>query len=209
MYILAAWTGFRKSEIGSLTARSLGLHDDPPTATVDACYSKRRQRDTQILHPGVARQLEFWLEKRRSTKFDPDALLFPVSALVPGGAERNTAKMIKRDLAVARRKWIEEVEEGPERKRREQSSFLCYCDHSGLFADFHSLRHAYVTHLAKAGVTPKVAQILARHSDIRLTLGLYAHVELHDCRAAIELLPAPPTAGSNLGPSLCATGTDG
>ena len=38
MYVLAAWTGFRKGEIGSLTLRSLRLDDDPPTATVAACY---------------------------------------------------------------------------------------------------------------------------------------------------------------------------
>jgi hypothetical protein len=194
MYILAAWTGFRKSEIGSLTAWSLRLEDDPATATVDACYSKRRQRDTQILHPEVARQLKLWLQNRNAIKSDPGILLFPVSASVPGSVERKTSHMIKRDLMAARRKWIEEVEEGPERKQREQSSFLSYCDHNGLFADFHSLRHAYITGLARAGVTPRVAQILARHSDIRLTLGLYTHVELHDHSKAIGSLPAPPSA---------------
>lgn len=38
-------------------------------------------------------------------------------------------------------------------------------------------------------MTPKMAQTLARHSDIRLTLGVYTHVELHDQTAAIESLP--------------------
>ncbi len=42
------------------------------------------------------------------------------------------------------------------------------------------------------GVSPKMAQTLARHSDIRLTLGVYTHVELQDQTAAIESLPAPP-----------------
>ena len=37
LYIVAAWTGFRKGEIGSLTLCSLHLDDDPPTATVEAC----------------------------------------------------------------------------------------------------------------------------------------------------------------------------
>lgn len=53
MYTLAAWTGFRKGEIGSLTPRSLDLDAEPPSATVAACYSKRRRQDTQILHPDV------------------------------------------------------------------------------------------------------------------------------------------------------------
>jgi hypothetical protein len=36
-----------------------------------------------------------------------------------------------------------------------------------------------------------MAQTLARHSDIRLTLGVYTHVELHDQTAAIQSLPGP------------------
>ena len=47
--------------------------------------------------------------------------------------------------------------------------------------------------------SPKMAQPLARHSDIRLTLGLYTHVELYDQTAAIESLPAPPVVGEGGG----------
>ena len=49
-----------------------------------------------------------------------------------------------------------------------------------------------MTSLARAGVSPKMAQTLARHSDVRLKLGLYTHVTLDDQTAAIELLPSPP-----------------
>ncbi len=42
-----------------------------------------------------------------------------------------------------------------------------------------------------------MAQTLARHSDIRLTLGVYTHVELPDRSAAIESLPAPPDGNRN------------
>ena len=51
LYTLAAWTGFRKSELGSLTVRSLSLDTQPPTATVAAAFSKRRRDDKQVLHP--------------------------------------------------------------------------------------------------------------------------------------------------------------
>jgi hypothetical protein len=44
----------------------------------------------------------------------------------------------------------------------------------------------FITSLERAGVRPKVAQMLARHSDIRLTLGIYAHAEQ---TAAIATLP--------------------
>ena len=37
-----------------------------------------------------------------------------------------------------------------------------------------------------------MAQTLARHSDIRLTLGVYTHVTLGDEMAAIKALPGPP-----------------
>jgi len=189
MYVLAAWTGFRKGEIGSLTQRPLRLDDDPPTATVEACYSKRRRQDTQILHPEVARQLKEWLATKR---VGPNKPLFPISGRVPGGIERKAYKMIERDLMAARDKWLEEAKTEGERQRRLKSDFLCYCNHDGLYADFHSMRHLFITSLERAGISPRMAQTLARHSDIRLTLGLYTHVELHDQTAAIEALPGPP-----------------
>lgn len=192
MYVLAAWTGFRKGEIGSLTLRSLQLDDDPPTATVAACYSKRRHQDTQVLHQEVVRQLKSWLAAKG--RRDPDAPLFPVSGRVPGGKQRKTSKMIERDLKVARDAWLEEAKERSEElERRMKTDFLCHCNQDGLYADFHSLRHWFITGLARAGVSPKMAQTLARHSDIRLTLGVYTHVELPDRSAAIESLPAPPS----------------
>jgi hypothetical protein len=58
--------------------------------------------------------------------------------------------------------------------------------------DFHSLRHWFITGLARVGVSPKMAQTLARHFDVRLTLGVCTPVELPDRSAAIESLPAPP-----------------
>jgi integrase len=141
MYVLAVWTGLRKGEVGSLTLRSLRLDDEPPTATVAACYSKRKRQDTQILHPEVVRRLKVWL----ATKPDlaADDLLFPVSGRVPGGKERKTHKMMRLDLERARKRWIDEAKTEDERRQREQSEFLCYCNGDGLFADFHSNRHLF------------------------------------------------------------------
>ena len=191
LYVLAAWTGFRRREIGSLTIRSLRLHDDPPTATIEACNSKHRRRDTQVLHPELVRQLEAWLATKKVKRNEP---LFRLSTRIGGSVPRGTGKMMRRDLAAARRKWIEEAPTKEEKARRLDCDFLCFCNHDGLYADFHSLRHLFITNLVRAGVSPAMAQTLARHGDIRLTLGLYTHVELHDQTAAVESLPAPPTA---------------
>ncbi len=192
MYTLASWTGFRKGEIGSLTGRSFQLDSDPPTATVEACYSKRRRRDTQVLHPELARQLKAWLATK--TKLKANDPVFPISRSVPGGVERKTHKMMQRDLQVARKRWIQDAKSELERRERDESDFLAYKNSAGLFADFHSCRHLFITSLERAGVSPKMAQTLARHSDIRLTLQVYTHVGLHDQTAAIASLSSPPSA---------------
>jgi integrase len=169
------------------------LDDDPPTATVAACYSKHRREDTQVLHPELVRQLKEWLATKKF--FSPNAPLFSISGRVPGGTDRKTHKMLERDLKAARAKWLKEVEKNQaEYRELLKSDFLCYRDQAGLYADFHSFRHLFITNLERAGISPKMAQVLARHSDIRLTLGIYTHVELHDQTAAIGALPGPPSS---------------
>ena len=190
LYVLAAWTGFRKGELGSLTPQSFQLDAEPATVAVEACYSKRKRNDTQVLHPEVVRQLRTWLDAKPNVR--PTTLLFPVSRKVPGGIERPTATMMQVDLAAARAKWIAEVS-GKERKAREESDFLAYQDRQGRFADFHANRHTFISNLTRAGVGPKMAQTLARHSDINLTMRIYTHVADEDRTAAIATLPAPPS----------------
>lgn len=160
------------------------------TITVAACYSKRRRCDTQVLHREVVSRLREWLQSKND--LDPNALLFPVSAKVPGGVDRRTSHMMRADLKAARKKWIKESKTMKERKEREKSDFLKYQNDAGLFADLHSLRHTFITNLERAGVSPRTAQTLARHCDIRLTMGIYTHIGLNDQSTAIELLPAPP-----------------
>lgn len=52
--------------------------------------------------------------------------------------------------------------------------------------DFHALRHAYISHLARSGINPKIVQKLARHSTITLTLDRYTHIEDTDVTDALE-----------------------
>ncbi|MFO0915260.1 MAG: tyrosine-type recombinase/integrase [Pirellulales bacterium] len=189
IYLVAAWTGFRKGEIGSLTQRSFDLDSDPPTATVAACYSKRRRQDTQVLHPDLVAQLKSWLATKK--RLDPDRPLFPISGRVTGGTDRKTHKMMRLDLERARESWLAEATTEHEMKQRMKSDFLAYADHQGRYADFHSCRHLFITSLERAGISPKMAQTLARHSDIRLTLQTYTHVELSEQVAAIQSLKGP------------------
>lgn len=148
---------------------------------VEAGYSKHRREDLVPLHPEVANWLTAWVEEKG---IDSKTILFPV-------ANRKTAKMMKQDLGAARKVWINEASDEGERKRREETDFLKYENDAGLYADFHSNRHTFLTALGRMGVSPKVAQTLARHSDVKLTMGIYTHAGIHDLAGAIETLPGP------------------
>ncbi len=70
-----------------------------------------------------------------------------------------------------------------------EAAEIDYEDEAGRFADFHSLRHSFISNVGKSGATVKEAQRLARHSTSALTLDVYTHIGLHDERRAVEKLP--------------------
>jgi len=109
--------------------------------------------------------------------------------------------MIRQDLSTARKAWIKEVPEDLERTAREKSDYLKDKDKDGCVADFHSLRHGFITYLVTANVPPKVAQTLARHSTITLTMDRYAHLGVGDLVEGLKHLPA---IGNNVGNENCA-----
>jgi integrase len=83
-------------------------------------------------------------------------------------------------------------------------------DDAGRVVDMHSLRHGYITTLAKAGVPVKVLQTLARHSDPKLTLNVYSHLTVFDTAGALDALPDLTTPRPSSEPAKwLATGTDG
>jgi len=56
--------------------------------------------------------------------------------------------------------------------------------------DFHSFRHTFITMLTSGGVTPKNAQVLARHSTITLTMDRYSHTVRDDTKRSLDALPS-------------------
>src|SRR5712664_2072388 len=59
---------------------------------------------------------------------------------------------------------------------------------------FHDLRHTFATELLRRGVDSYRVQRLMRHSDVRVTLGTYAHLLVEDLRAAADAhTPLPKT----------------
>ena len=84
---------------------------------------------------------------------------------------------------------MEEAPAKADRKEREKSDYLKAVDSAGRIVDFHSLRHGFITYLVTANVPSKVAQLLARHSTITLTMDRYTHLGIVDLAAGLESLP--------------------
>lgn len=154
LYLLAARTGFRASELASLTPASFDL--ERQTVTLSADRSKRRKREVQPIPTDVVDAI------RPIVETTPKGQL-----LWADGWSRRAADLIRRDLAAAG---------------------IPFVDGDGARYDFHALRHQFVSDLVRAGVDPKTAQILARHSAITLTMDVYTHTDQEQIREAVERL---------------------
>ena len=196
LYLTACATGFRASELASMTPESFDLDAEPPTATAEAGCTKNKQTARQPLPRDMAEALRPFLTGKPAGDF-----------LWPGKWNTRAFLMIQRDLEAARKVWLGEAKDGPQRAERTASDFLAYRDAAGRYGDFHSLRHSYITMVGKTGVSPKEHQDLARHSTYALT-GRYTHSHLYDLAAAVNGLPSIITGGREA-QALAATGTDG
>jgi len=177
LYRVATGTGFRAAELRSLTPSSFQFDADSPCIVLRASHSKRRREDRQPIRPDLAETLRAWVES------------LPADVPVFVNMPEKTALMIRADLRRARAAWIREAIQPAERRERLKSEFLSVVDSAGRVADFHALRASYITLLVKAGVSVKVAQLLARHSDPKLTMNTYTRLGVHDLASALEFLP--------------------
>jgi integrase len=177
LYRLAAETGLRASELRSLTRGSFDLDADTPVVRLPGDATKNRQPAEIPLRPATVDLLAKQLEGRGKAAA---ALNVPPSY--------DTARMIRTDLRLSRGRWIKATSDRKERRERRRSDFLRIRTDAGVLT-FHSLRHTCGSLLAAAGVHPKVAQTLMRHSDIKLTMNLYTHSYREDEARAIAKLP--------------------
>ncbi|MCI0464470.1 MAG: site-specific integrase [Gemmataceae bacterium] len=180
LYATACGTGFRASALASLKPEAFDA--DPPTVTLSARRNKSRVQRVQPLPSDVAELLREYLASK------------PADRAVWGGTwarDGKGAEMLRGDLDAAGIPYAVEGPDGP------------------LYADFHALRHAYITALGQGGVDLRTAQELAGHSTPVLT-ARYSHRRLHDLAGAVEKLPAfLPTGEDEQKHALRATGTDG
>ncbi len=163
LYRVALETGFRAGEIRNLKPAAFDLIDEEGRIKLDASVvvdAAYSKRRTQDVQPIRPEFAALLVEFLK-----PRSRTELVFAMPKG---YHLSKIIKADLDTAE---------------------IPYKDESGRYADFHSLRHTFITNLARGGVHPKVAQQLARHSTIGLTMDRYSHSALSDLRDALLVLP--------------------
>jgi integrase len=161
LYATACATGYRVSGLASLTPASFDLDMDMPTATLSARRNKSRITKVQPLPRDVAVLLAEYLRDK------------PDDQPLWGGTwsrQGKGAEMLRIDLEAAGIPYAIEGPDGP------------------LFADFHALRHTYLTLGGKAGIDLRTLQELAGHSSPLLT-ARYSHRRLYDLAGAVEKLP--------------------
>ena len=182
VYRLAVETGFRYSEIRSLTKASFDFSGDRATVTLHAADTKNKRNALQPLREDLTNDLREYLALHL-----PNAKAFRLW----GG---KGAAMIQEDLEAA---GI---------LSRDAKGELVTLDEYGLSYDFHGLRHTFATLLNKARVPLVTAQKLMRHSDPKLTAKIYTHVLVDTKAEAIDMLPA--IAAAPEAEKLVQTGTE-
>jgi integrase len=164
LYLLAAWTGLRKSELAALKATDLALDGDPPFVHIPAAVAKARRDDQPIpLHPFVAQQLVAWVKQRKLANL---VTVFDLTTC--GGHLRKTSKMMQCDC---------------------ESAGVPYQGDLGV-ADFHSHRVQFISALCRTSDFGTAVE-LARHKDPKLTSRVYDRVRLEGRTVAIQSLELP------------------
>jgi integrase len=165
MYRMMICTGLRKSELASLTVGQVHLNRPHPCAELLAKDEKAGRGAMIPLRADLAEALRGYLDglqvQSGAKMISHDTHLFPIP--------KDMIRVFDRDLAAA---------SIPKRDPR------------GRVMDLHALRHTFGTHLARAGVAPRVAMAAMRHSSLELTMNVYTDPALLDVAGAVEALPA-------------------
>ena len=180
LYLTAATTGFRASALASLTPGDFDFAADGATVTLAARFNKSRKPKVQPLPVDVAAELKAHLKGK------------PKGEPVWGGTwarDHRGAEMIRGDLEAAGIAYAVEGPDGPE------------------YADFHALRHSFLTLGGRSGIDLRTLQELAGHSKPELT-ARYSHRRLYDLAGAIEKLPNILATDAPKQEQQKATGTD-
>lgn len=197
---------------GQLRRERRALHDEEITALLSAVHSRHQLAYRIILSTGLRR------DELKQLQWSDVKLNAPMPCIE---LRAQTTKAKRADVLPLRADLVEllatakgDAGDGDHvcrtlpsmdtHKRYLTAAGIDYEDEQGRRVDFHSLRHTYGTLLAKAGIAPRVAMSLMRHTDMKLTMNVYTDPRVFDMAGAVEKLPALAAEAVAL-----ATGTDG
>ncbi len=175
-YLAAALAGLRKGDLHRLTWADVDFTEN----TLTVRHGKAKRIDVIPMHPQLAEALH---ERRQRFPGVPSARVW--SDVV---TDRTRLKDFLRAgiatvVPVLDTEGNAVVVDGKPKVR------ISVEDEDGRVIDLHALRTTLGTRLARAGVTPQVAQRIMRHSDYRTTLKHYTVLGLTDTAAAMDRLP--------------------
>jgi integrase/recombinase XerC len=172
LYFVAATTGFRANALANLTPADFHLDGEQPSVTLAARFNKSRKAKVQPIPLDAVPELKNFIHGK------PAGLPLWVGSWA---RDKRGAEMLRADLADAGIPYVVETSDGP------------------LYADFHALRHSFLTLGGRSGIDLRTLQELAGHSKPELT-ARYSHRRHDDLSAAVNMLPslmaravAPPT----------------
>lgn len=180
LYKTLVLTGLRKAELASPTVGRLFLDGPLTCIALNAADEKNREGNEIVLRDDLAEDLRTWLAgKLAALQAEARTVGEPIPARLPGDTPLFTVpagllRNLNRDLKLAG---------------------IAKQDQRGRTLDVHALRTTFGTLLSKGGMAPRTAQAAMRHSDIRLTMGVYTDPKLLDVRGALDALPPLPLDG--------------
>ena len=178
IYLVAAETGLRASELHKLRRGNFCLDAEPPYLVAKKGNTKNKEEHEFPIRDETVKLLRNHLADKNP---GDRALNIPKSD--------HTRRMLLKDLAFARGRWIAAAETADEQEKREASDFLAATDHRGYEADFHSLRNSFIRSLSDANVPVIATQQLARHSTPTLTAKYCGKARREEAFKAIDKLP--------------------
>tara|TARA_R110002050_G_scaffold55587_1_gene125340 strand:- start:96 stop:806 length:711 start_codon:yes stop_codon:yes gene_type:complete len=160
LYVIAASTGLRASELASLKCSAFAFDDGAgATVKIEAKASKNKKFALCPLPQYITKRMKEYLARKKPSDF-----------VWPGT-------------------WAKDRQAGVLLKRDAKGAGITIINGEGESIDFHALRTSFITSLARNKVHPAIAQRLARHSTINLTMNTYTKLDDEDLREAVERLP--------------------
>lgn len=161
IYAAATGTGLRARALAGLTPADFKLDGSPPLVVLPARLNKSRKPKRQPIQEELVETLRAYLAGKPN-----DQPIWPGT----WASDKKAAAMLRIDLAAAGIPYEVPGPDGP------------------LFADFHALRHTFLTLGGRSGISLHVLQDLAGHASPNTTKR-YVHVNLNDLAEAVKRLP--------------------